>query len=483
MTATVERRAGSPDPPLPRRRTVPLSWVTVALLGAGTLAVSADSLSDPDLWWHVRIGQLIAHAHAVPHHDTLSIGAVQPHWVVTSWLSDLLYYGAWHAGGDRGLQLLRLGSAALVLGALAWTLRERRGPVRTVVYLAAALPLVAFLTERPQLFSFVFVAWLGDRLFRVVRGGPLPRWWVVLAVVWLWANVHGLWVLAPMLLGLTALACVAERGRAALRTARSLVLLAAGSVVAAALTPVGWRLAVQPLLVFRAARADIAEWQPSMLWSFPGLGIVLLLLLLLVAWGRGTWVVPRGDIVWVAAILLLTLSATRNLASGEMLLAPVVALHLERTFPPRSADAVVPAWWLGVVALAGALACAYALAARPAVNKQVPVHLVAVLEQQPRPLRVINVYGVGGLLIGPRSPDVRPAIDGRTDLYRADYVHRYLASLRLVGDGWEPVLRGLDARYAVLADGSGVEHVLVTEWGWHEVTTESGWVLLAAPHQ
>jgi hypothetical protein len=461
-------------------RRVPLSWVTVALLGAGVAGVCSDPLGDPDVWWHIRVGQLIGAAHAVPHHDPLSIGGTQSHWVVTSWLSDLLYGTTYDAFGYRGVQLLRVVCAALVLAALAWTLRHRRGPVRTLVFLVTAVPLISFLTERPQLFSFVFVAWLADRLPRVFRDGALPRWWTFLPLVWLWANVHGLWVLAPILLCVAALAAVAERGRAAFGTAGRCVLLAAGSVVAAALTPVGWRLALQPFAVGQAARTTISEWLPSALFSMPAVGVLSLLALLLVAWARGTWVVPRGDLVWTLALLLFAVAATRNLATGAILLAPVVALHLERTFPPSAPDTLVPAWALALVGVAGIAGIGYGVFARPSVSRDVPRRLVAALQAQPRPLRVVNGYDVGGLLIGPDAPDVRPAVDGRTDLYRPAYLKRYLAALHLNGD-WEPVIRGLDARYAVLPDKGPLAHVLRAEWGWREVTTESGWALLAAP--
>lgn len=431
------------------------------------------------MWWHIRIGRMIAAAHRVPHRDPLSIGGTHAHWVVTSWLSDLLYGVTYDALGYRGVQVLRAVSVALVLAALAWTLRERRGPVRTLVFLVTAVPLISFFTERPQLFSFVFVAWLADRLPRIVRGGPLPRWWAFLVFVWFWANVHGLWVLAPVLLGVTAVAVVAQRGRAALRTAASCVALAAGSVVAAALTPVGWRLALQPFAVGQSARAVISEWLPSVLFSMPALGVLLLLGLLLVAWARGTWVVPRGDLVWTLAVTLFALTATRNLATGAILLAPVVALHLERTFPPSAPDTLVPSWALAVVCVGGLAGSAYGLLARPAVAPEVPRRLVATLQRQPAPLRVIDAYNVGGLLIGPESPDLRVAIDGRTDLYEPAYITSYLAALRLGGD-WETLLRGLDARYAVLRHDSPLAHVLRVEWGWREVTTDHGWVLLAA---
>ena len=61
--------------------------------------------NDPDLWWHLRTGQIIWTNRAVPRTDLLSFTTGQHAWVPQEWLSQLGMYAAWSAGGYSGLML------------------------------------------------------------------------------------------------------------------------------------------------------------------------------------------------------------------------------------------------------------------------------------------------------------------------------------------------------------------------------------------
>ena len=47
---------------------------------------------DPDIWWHIRVGDWIAQHHAVPRFGIFSQHIERP-WIAYSWLFDLLVSG------------------------------------------------------------------------------------------------------------------------------------------------------------------------------------------------------------------------------------------------------------------------------------------------------------------------------------------------------------------------------------------------------
>ena len=113
------------------------------------------------------------------------------------------------------------------------------------------------LSPRPHLVSFLFLAitlhaWLGTA--RDLR----PRWWL-LALSWVWACSHGMWLLGPMV-GLAVIGgLLLERRLPTGRLAR-LLAVPVGSVVAAALTPAGPGLVLVPFTTRGTSQQYIAEW-------------------------------------------------------------------------------------------------------------------------------------------------------------------------------------------------------------------------------
>ena len=103
------KRAEVPAPPVPsgavpvrlRQRALSLDQHTVIVI-LGFLCLFAANFmaqTDPDFWWHLRTGQLIAQTGAVPTRDVFSYTALGQPWVVPEWLAELLTYWLYAAGG------------------------------------------------------------------------------------------------------------------------------------------------------------------------------------------------------------------------------------------------------------------------------------------------------------------------------------------------------------------------------------------------
>ena len=77
-----------------------------AVLMAGLAAIAVLSVStrfnDPDLWFHLRLGQIVWSTHSIPSTDTLSFSAYGHPWTAHEWLAQWSIYGAYHLGGNTG---------------------------------------------------------------------------------------------------------------------------------------------------------------------------------------------------------------------------------------------------------------------------------------------------------------------------------------------------------------------------------------------
>ncbi len=168
-------------------------------------------LDDSDMWWHLAAGRWIAQHRAIPHTDTLSYILHDSPWINLQWLFELFVYSLYRTGGPT---LVVLGGTALYAGATALLLKNLRlalGPIA-----AAVMGLwVVVITQgrfaiRPEMASYLFlqivllVCATGRR-----TGGR--RLWLLPAVMVLWVNTHGLFVIGAFVIGCYMAASVANR--------------------------------------------------------------------------------------------------------------------------------------------------------------------------------------------------------------------------------------------------------------------------------
>src|ERR1700676_547839 len=77
--------------------------VFVMILAIGLFAMAARNVTDPDLWWHLRTGQLILQNHALFHTDPYSFTRFGQPWINHEWLSEVLLFGLYRVAGFGGL--------------------------------------------------------------------------------------------------------------------------------------------------------------------------------------------------------------------------------------------------------------------------------------------------------------------------------------------------------------------------------------------
>src|SRR5215472_8817601 len=76
----------------------------------------SSRFNDPDLWWHLKTGEIIWNTHKIPTTDLFSFTTNHHPWIAHEWLSQLTIFGAYHAGGYTGLMVwLCFFSAAILI--------------------------------------------------------------------------------------------------------------------------------------------------------------------------------------------------------------------------------------------------------------------------------------------------------------------------------------------------------------------------------
>lgn len=191
-----------------------LVWALYAIPLVVAVRPVAEPVLDPDVWWHLRVGQWIVANGQVPDNDPFSSHGQDRPWVAYSWLYEVFLWQLYQAFGLLGIVVYRAGMALAVVAAVhALVCRvAKHFVVATALTLVAVLALAMLFSERPWLFTVLFttltlhavVAW---------RQGESPWWgWALPVVFVLWANLHVQFVYGLVVLGIACLAPWIDRG-------------------------------------------------------------------------------------------------------------------------------------------------------------------------------------------------------------------------------------------------------------------------------
>jgi hypothetical protein len=415
--------------------------VALALVAVAVLVHGLRPIIDLDLWWHMRLGELLVQGEPDTSVDVFSHTHAGVPWPWKDWGTAILFHGLWRLGGPAAILALK---AVLFAGAAAllWRLlrHERRvPPALALVVTAATLDAVAWrFTERAASVSLVIllaVLVLVERDRRGARG----LWWAVPLTI-ANANLHRAALLLPVVLSAYAATCMLEARLRRERPWRRATLVAMASAVGCLVTPYGIAIVTTTIALMGQHSPLITEWAPvswGLVWvltpaSFAVMGLAVVGVVLGQCKQR-PW--APWDLVLVATAFGLGLGSMRHLPVLALLAAGPAASGLEvlsRAWTGRlsgligmaSAAVLVAATLVHPVALPGP-------ALAPAHFPERGLAFVQGLPSELRPRgRLFNEFGYGGFIVFHLWPEHRVYIDGRTDLvYPASFVERYVQCL------------------------------------------------------
>jgi hypothetical protein len=305
----------------PRGLTLDRVWGLLPIL-VGCATSMASRMVAVDLAYQVRAGDAILATDHVPRVDTFTFTVSGDRWFDQQWGAQVLLGLTHRLGGWGTTSLVRAGLIGATVGFVYLACRARGASPRSASVLSLGGFLVALqaLAMRPQLFAIVLFAACSWAL--ASRDQHPGRLWLVPLFAAAWANVHGTFVLAPLLVGLTLAAELIEGRRI---EARRLVFVGAATVAATFVTPFGpgvWTYAYQ-LVTNPVVRNNVTEWAPVTIRSFGGAAFFASALGVLAYLARREQRVAWGDLLWLTVFFVLALPAVRGIVWWG-LVAPVI---------------------------------------------------------------------------------------------------------------------------------------------------------------
>ena len=248
-----------------------------------TLALAHPVLTDQDPFWHIAAGNWIIEHRAIPHRDVFSNSMPGAPWVAHEWLAEVVIALVYDHLGWAGLVVMTGLVFAAALALLTRFLLRFLAPLYVIPLVLGAWGLcLAHLHARPHVFGLpLLVIWFA-LLDRKRLEERIPSV-LLAAIIVLWANLHGGYMLALALAALLAgeaLLDAPDRPRfmTALRGWGGFLLVA---LLAALITPNGIQGLMLPFTIMQSSFADamIGEWkspdfqmlQPLELWMLLGL--------------------------------------------------------------------------------------------------------------------------------------------------------------------------------------------------------------------
>ena len=250
---------------------LPFALAFVALC-AFAFIVPAQS----DTFYHLRSGRAMWEGGWFLERESFSHTAkgqpLQNHW----WLSQLLFYGLYSAGGPV-LVTVGAGACALAALCLSWRLVRATFEIRLLLGLGLILVFPQW-SVRPQVFSMLMLM-IVVRLVLADR----PRWTLVPAVLLVWANAHALVVLGIVV----PIAAAVEASVWSRHRLRPAILTAVAGAMVPMVSPLGWHYWPRAFETVRESRLlGIQEYRPAFSVGIDVFGIWLLFLVLVVMVAR-----------------------------------------------------------------------------------------------------------------------------------------------------------------------------------------------------
>lgn len=459
-----------------------LAGTAIVLMFGVALARGVTPFAEPDLWWHLRVGEHILATGEINGTDPWARFATHP-YTATQWLAEVAAAACYRWFGMGAIVWLR--SLAIIAMTLLVYAASRRFAGRLPSALAASVAILASgasLNPRPQLVSFVLFAaavyaWLGTA--RDLR----PRWWLV-PMFWIWACCHGLWGFGLLLGVLTTTALLVDR-RVVITRSAALRLggLNLASCAAVACTPLGPGLLVTPFRVANNASWIADEWQATPVSNPYSITAVAAILITATLWMRKARPRPLWQMAFLGLAAALTLWMWRLVPLGSILAAPILASALNEGLlsrPERASRS--ERLGLGFGTLAAALVATLVSIASGSHASQFPQAIGSIdksLDRVPEKSVIFADFGISGWLLW-THPQLVPVADLRMELYGEKHLRDYIAASQ-ARPGWETFVASTTAEYALEANDSPLADALIHRKGWSVVAKSKDFTLLKAP--
>jgi hypothetical protein len=460
----------------------------VLILLLSIFSMASQEITDPDVWWHLRTGQLICETRSIPRQDPFSHSIPSRPWITHEWLTEIMLYSIYSFSGQEGLILT---FAAIITGAFALLYLRCAGRpyLASFVVIWAAITSAVTWDVRPQMISvllssaFLYILHLYNR-------GRRNYIWLMPPLMMLWANLHG-----SFLLGLVFPAVYIVGGMIAnlfgrgngqdlqWRDIRLLLIVTLISGAATVVNPNGIQLLLYPFgtLGSPAMQAYIMEWFSPDFHQIQFQPLALFIILVIVTLGLSRRVPSATDFLFLAGFGYASLLSARHIPFFVLTASPILTTQLldiwrrsqwSRRFivgrQQRTPALYLVFNWLvlSLVILGGVVKVGLVLLDNAEAQQHAfPVDAVGFIVEQGITGNMYNLYHWGGYIIWRLYPEQQVFIDGRADVYGDAFIDEYLQVYQL-RESWQEPLGRYGVTLIIIDQGSSLSTVLNESPDW-----------------
>lgn len=462
------------------------------LLSVLAVLTMRSRFDDPDMWWHLKTGQIIWFSHAIPTTDLFSYTTNHHAYVPHEWLAQLFIFAAYRLGGYSGLMLWLcvLASGILIAGYALCSLYSGNAKVAFLAAFAIWLCGTSGFAIRPQVVGYFLL--ILELVFLQLGRTCNPRWFFALPPLFaLWVNCHGSFFLGLVVAFLLVFSSFFRFQIGSLeaplwepRRRRLLIAALLLSIVALFLNPDGLKVIEYPLSMLfgqSTATGNITEWLPLQLSSIRGLALMAIVAVILL-----TVIARRAQLLWHEVLLLalgtwLAAGHRRLIFPFGILAAPILSRVLADSwdnYDPEK-DRPLPN---AVLIVSSLLVAFWAFPNRQNLALQVeqnsPVKAVEFLKSHHLPGPMLNDFADGGYLIW-AAPEYPVFIDGRADVFDWTGVLAEFGKWATLQSPPNALLDQYHVNFCILSRNSPMTFVLPLLPNWKSVYSDGNTVIFA----
>lgn len=464
---------------------------------------------DPDFYWHVKTGEyIVKHVEAtgsLPRYDVFTYTSYGNQWVLSEWLSQVIFYGIYKVAGLSGV-----GVFVASIYVMCWLVNyltcrdilrdEGKSAIVTLMFCA----FIGWVAPRPHLFTFLFFSLLVRQLF-LFKYFRCERGLLFVPIMMLfWANLHGGFFIGLVLMFLFIVSewgkwlWLGAKDNDVLVRMKKISALVFFAMLATAVNPDGFYYWLYPYraIVMSGDAEFINEWQSPNFHFFVFqyfLSIVFAFFLNMV------YSAKKPDLTEISVPLIFVAGAffsVRNLPLAALAMSPFFAVFFNDLNVSDAllsgkkwlakggeGDGVVPVrvWnllaegnkqvggaentinWIMLVASLLFIVALYP--SRKASNEKamltlLPVRAANFIVDNQISGRMFNTYHFGGYLMYKLYPWQRVFIYGRTDIYQKGFMGGYI-DIYHGGEKWKSLFDKKNIDYVVCESSAPIRQLLL----------------------
>jgi hypothetical protein len=466
---------------------ISLGKLFLLLVFLGSFLFLLRPIGDPDFWWHIKTGQLILQNHQIPFFDYFSFTAYGKPWIAHEWLSEVLLYSTYRLGGVLLTQII-----FSLFTLAAFGLSIARANNRTNVYAMGFATLLGVILStpvlwaRPQIFSLLYFSIFLFLLNNYVQSSKLQYMIPLPILTILWVNQHGAFIIGLGLISIFIFGLIIDRLVTGSRNrsfskplfSRQIIMLSGLLLIclfASLINPNGYKMLLYPFTTINdpSLQAFNQEWASPNFHERTWIPLAVMVLSLIGFGLKAKKEISTVNILLCVIFSYLALMAVKQIAFFAVVSIPILSDLLSEVFPfkEKSQKSKVLLYVVSMLSTASLLAIGvYQLInleqkQTEFMTKSFPIEAVRYIKENGITGKTFNSYNWGGYLIWNMYPQYKVYIDGRCDMYGANFVTRYV-DIYVTKPGWQKALQTDDIEYVLIEPNTYLAYALQdsTEW-------------------